>query len=399
MRLSWLACLITAILLAVPGEAREVSVTGVSLGNLAGSTVAITYSLARSTPIIDASQPVWVFVKYSSDAGSTWMDTDDASPSNDWSAGGQTGASTVNQHLSGDVGIVTSAGTKTIVWTWGAAGTGLPNTAQVRVRVYAVEICRVEADAAFDMGGDGGNGAITSGTANIASQFYIQKYPVTNRMYVDFLNEVGNSHDNTADDQHDYWNETQGDGTRGGVNITGSVPDAVWSVTSGREDWPVIGANWFNAYDMTRWMGLVIPTEEQWEKACRSVGGATGNTYSWGDDPAPSTSLCDMSGTFSPGRPCDVNYFEQTWEDNGLANPYGALEMTGNVWEWTDTESYTGAYDQTKSGLTYASPPATIIVRGGSWGVSGTYLYGSARALNTEYSGRNTFTGIRAVKN
>jgi formylglycine-generating enzyme required for sulfatase activity len=106
-----------------------------------------------------------------------------------------------------------------------------------------------------------------------------------------------------------------------------------------------------------------------------------------------------MDGTVSPGRPCDVNYFESTWVDSGMANPYGVLEMTGNVWEWTDTESYTGAYDDTKSGLTYASPPTNVINRGGSWGVSGTYLYGSSRALNSAYNERQTYIGIRGVKN
>lgn len=378
--------------------ARNVSVTGVSLSNLTASTVDITYSLSRTTPTISASQPIWIFVKYSSDAGATWMDTDDLSLSNDWSAGGQTGASTVNQNLLGDMDLVTTGGSKLITWKWGDTGTGLSSTDLVRVRVYAVEMCQVDANSAFEMGGDGGNGALTSGTANVAA-FYIMKYPVTNRMYVDFLNELANSHDNGADADHDYWNTTQSDATRGGVDITGSVPTATWSITTGRDDWPVIGVNWLNAYDMSRWMGLVPPTEEQWELACRSVGGAGGNTYSWGDTPVPSTNLCNMTGTFTPGAPSDVNYFETTWEDSGLTNPYGALEMTGNVWEWTDTESYTGAYDDTKSGLTYATPPANVITRGGSWGVEGTYLYGSSRALNSAYNGRYTYIGIRAVKN
>jgi formylglycine-generating enzyme required for sulfatase activity len=292
------------------------------------------------------------------------MDTDDQSLSNDWSAGGQTGASTVNDNLTGDVGLVTSSGSKSITWTWDGTGTGLASTDQVRVRVY-----------------------------------HIMKYPVTNWMYVDFLNEVGNDHDNTADADHDYWNSTQSDNTRGGVDVSGSIPNATWSITSGRDDWPVIGVNFLNSYDMCRWMGLVPPTEEQWELACRSVGGAGGNTYSWGDNPVPSTNNCNMDGTFVPGAPSDVNYFETTWEDSSMANPDGIFEMTGNVWEWCDTESYSGAYDDTKSGLTYASPPTNVINRGGSWGVSGTYLYGSSRALTATYNGRYTFIGIRAVKN
>jgi formylglycine-generating enzyme required for sulfatase activity len=398
MKMHWIALLLSVLLLVSVGDARNVSVSSVSLNNLSGSTVNINYTLARTTPTISASQSVWIFVKYSSDVGQTWMDTDDTSLSNDWSAGGQTGTSTVNQNLTGDIGLITSGGTKAITWTWDGTGTGLSSTDQVRVRVYAVEMCQVDGNSSYAMGGDGGNGAITSGTANVAA-FHIMKYPVTNRMYVDFLNEVGNSHDETADADHDYWNSTQSDDTRGGVDITGGIPEATWSVTSGRDDWPVIGVNFLNTYDMTRWMGLVPATEEQWELACRSVGGAGGNTYSWGDNPVPSTNNCNMDGTFSPGAPSDVNYFETTWEDSSMANPYGIFEMTGNVWEWCDTESYSGAYDDTKSGLTYASPPAFVINRGGSWGVNGTYLYGSSRALTAAYNGRYTFIGIRAVRN
>jgi formylglycine-generating enzyme required for sulfatase activity len=399
MKLRIFAGIALLILVVSACWGRDVDVSDAAFSNLTGSTIDINYTLSRTNPTVSSDQPVWIFIKYHLGEGNTWMDTDNYSQADDWSMGGQTGATTVNQHLTGDVGIVASSGSKTITWTWGAGGTNIPQSEMVRVRIYAVEMCQVTADAAYAMGSDGGSNAITSGTANIASDFYIQKYPVTNRMYVDFLNEVGNNHDNTADATHDYWNTTQNDATRGGVSITGSVPFAVWSVVSGRDDWPVIGVNWLNAYDMTRWMGLTPPTEEQWEKACRSVGGADGNLYSWGDTPAASTTYCDMSGSFSPGRPCDVNTYETAWGNDGLANPFGCFEMTGNVWEWTDTEAYTGAYNASMSGVTYASPPANTVNRGGSWGSSGTGLYGSARAVASAYSLRATYIGIRGAKN
>jgi len=398
MRAKYAVILAVVLLLTSAPLARDVSVSSVTLTNLSAPTLNITYTLSRTTPTISASQPIWIFIKYSHDFGSTWMDTDDLSLANDWGAGGQTGASTVNQNLSGDKDIVTSAGSKSITWTWAGSGTGLSSTDSVRVRVCAVEMCQIDANSSFEMGGDGGADAITSGTANVAA-FHIMKYPVTNRMWVDFLNELANAHDDTSDGDHDYWNSTQSHSTRGGTDISGSIPNATWSVTSGRDDWLVIGINWLNAYDMSHWMGLEIANEEQWELACRSVGGSGGNTYSWGDNPVPSTDNCNMSGTFSPGRPSDVNDFEDTWADSGYANPYGVFEMTGNVWEWNDTEAYTGAYNSAMSVLDYWSPPTDVINRGGSWGTFGTYLFGSARQVITPHKTHQTYIGFRGVKN
>ena len=73
----------------------------------------------------------------------------------------------------------------------------------------------------------------------------------------------------------------------------------------------------------------VLPTEAQWEYACRA--GST-TAYSWGDTISTSDANWDHGN--------DAN---QT-EDFGqyAANPWGFYDMHGNVWEWT-ADAY-GAY-------------------------------------------------------
>jgi len=100
-----------------------------------------------------------------------------------------------------------------------------------------------------------------------------------------------------------------------------------------------------------------MPTEAEWEKAAR---GTDGRLFLWGDT-SPSSQLANFrdSGyrdTASIGAYLDA------------VSPYGALDMAGNVWEWT-FDWFQSAYYNVSP---YENPlgPASgssRIMRGGSW--------------------------------
>jgi formylglycine-generating enzyme required for sulfatase activity len=70
---------------------------------------------------------------------------------------------------------------------------------------------------------------------------------------------------------------------------------AGWKVPGlSRDDQPVIGVDWFDAYAYAKWAGKSLPTEAQWEKAAR---GMDGRPYPWGDTPP---TKCVVS--FAPSR-------------------------------------------------------------------------------------------------
>ena len=357
------------LLLAVSADARDVNVSNIRISSIneEAQTCMVHYTLSRTNPSISEQQPVWVFVKYrlSTDTDYTgWQDTDNTDGSDDSGTGGQIASSTVNLNLSGDIGIVTSWGDKAIVWSWGTLGTRLARTDRVKVRVRAIEMVYVPADASFTMGNDDAWHEV-DGTADIQA-LYIMKYPVTQEMYAGFLNEQANNHDPVKD--HDYWypDAMTYESWGGYLNISGTMGlNAVWAVDTGKENFPIRGTSWHNAYDFARWAGLRLLIEEEFEKTAR---GMDSRRYAWGNR-LPDSTLCNYNSNV--GNSTDVRAYESAIDAEG-GTPYGAYDLAGNVMEWMDTYWYdTGLYDSSKSGTHYDDGNTSQrVVRGGYDGAS-----------------------------
>ncbi|MBI3273165.1 MAG: SUMF1/EgtB/PvdO family nonheme iron enzyme [Planctomycetes bacterium] len=180
------------------------------------------------------------------------------------------------------------------------------------------------------------------------SPFWIAKFSITNEEYARFL------HDNPSHPVPSSW-----------TNSRFNQPKQ-----------PVVGVSWHDATAYCRWAGLRLPTEAQWEYACRA-GTTTpfhfGSTiatdqvnyhgkYPYGDAPkGPDRQTTLAVGSFPP-------------------NAWGLHDMHGNVYDWCE-DVYDAGY--------YRHSPATDplcalgsserVVRGGSWRSDAVYCRSAYR--------------------
>ena len=190
--------------------------------------------------------------------------------------------------------------------------------------------------------------------------YFIDQYEVTNARYKEFLEATGSR-------PPQGWPE-------------GRIPD-------GRESYPATFVNWYDAERYCRWAGERLPTEAEWEKAAR---GTDGRDFPWGNEfdaekaNTGDTGMGDMTpvGEFKEGK-----------------SPFGAYDMSGNVWEWTADwyKPYPGSdYHSETFG------EKLKVIRGGSWGGTGhysiPYFYRTTYRFYIEPEGAYPDAGFRCAK-
>lgn len=117
---------------------------------------------------------------------------------------------------------------------------------------------------------------------------------------------------------------------------------------------PVTDISWQQANTYAAWVGGRLPTEAEWEKACRTTDA---RAYPWGDEP-PTADLSNYNNNVGETTPVG------SYPDG--ASPLGVVDLSGNVWEWVNTLDADYPYDAT-DGREETEAPGKRIVRGGSF--------------------------------
>jgi sulfatase modifying factor 1 len=157
--------------------------------------------------------------------------------------------------------------------------------------------------------------------------------------------------------------------------------------TLGRLDHPVVHVTWNDAAAYAQWAGKRLPTEAEWEYACR--GGLEQKLYPWGDELTPGGKhRCNIwQGEFPKVDRGDDGYQGTAPACSFKPNDFGLYNMTGNVWEWV-ADWFSPSFHIGGSRHNPQGPPMgdKRVMKGGSYLCHASYCNRyrcSARTANT----------------
>jgi formylglycine-generating enzyme len=167
------------------------------------------------------------------------------------------------------------------------------------------------------------------------------------------------------------------------------------------DDHPVCHVSWNDARGFCEHFKFRLPTEAQWEYACRAGGQGR---YPWGEAEAGGAGFANVADAARKRRfPSENLPFSF---DDGVAllapvgkyqpNAWGLRDMIGNLEEWCE-DAY-GKYpaDGADETATTGSEHTAKILRGGSW-VSNPTVARSATRIGMQSASRRDFQGFRIV--
>ena len=108
------------------------------------------------------------------------------------------------------------------------------------------------------------------------------------------------------------------------------------SHTFSEPDNPVVGVDWWDAYAFCKSIGKRLPDEHEWEKGARGIDG---RIWPWGSEWSFSKA---NTGGDKWGEVDGYIYAANVVSFGSGVSPYGALNMAGNVAEWTAEGSVMG---------------------------------------------------------
>ncbi|MFC2117794.1 formylglycine-generating enzyme family protein, partial [Bacteroidota bacterium] len=191
-------------------------------------------------------------------------------------------------------------------------------------------------------------------------EFYMDIFPVTNEEYYKFINDSGYLPGDTS-------------------NYLKNWQEGKYQKTMA--DFPVTWISYKDAKEYAKWAGKRLPTDAEWQHAAQA---GDNRIWPWGNE--FDASKCNNASMLLSS----VKNFPEG------KNPYGLMDLVGNVWQMTGDEYDNGAYYFT-------------LIRGGSYynpTSSWWYVKGGPQQLNKNQMlllvgpgfDRNATTGFRCVK-
>jgi formylglycine-generating enzyme required for sulfatase activity len=156
-----------------------------------------------------------------------------------------------------------------------------------------------------------------------------------------------------------------------------------------RDDHPMVRVSWHDAQAYAHWAGVRLPTEAEWEKAAR---GTDGRKYPWGNRWDASRLQCSMDDWGDARGTAPAGAYPKG------ASPCGALDMAGNVWEWTADWYELGYYAHAPKRDPKGPLTGTRrVLRGGCWYLRGSDVFRAAYRSHEDPYGKRNYYGFRCA--
>ncbi len=205
-------------------------------------------------------------------------------------------------------------------------------------------------------------GSCTMGETNkkvTVKPFYMSIFPVTNREFRQFVEASGYNAEK-------YWTK---EGWKERNKEKWEIPRLWDHARFNQERQPVVGVSWYEAFAYCHWLTEAqkakkpfrLPKEEEWEWAARGPKGNECAFGEWNED----IPRWDSWNDYDKGLTSGTSRVNSVYKEN--ISDFGLSDLTGNVWEWTDSWYTEDKYR---------------VIRGGSWDYNG---HGNLRAAFRYY--------------
>ncbi|MBN2549766.1 MAG: SUMF1/EgtB/PvdO family nonheme iron enzyme [Anaerolineales bacterium] len=217
--------------------------------------------------------------------------------------------------------------------------------------------------------------------------FWMGRYPVTQAQFAEFVVAGGYREERYWEEAktHGYWST---EGFKGIWDDSARLKPDRYGEPFDLLNHPAVGVSWYEALAFARWLGeqlgraVRLPSEAEWEKAARGgidlppaplvrsldagfdlpkialqLNLQPQRIYPWGNKHDPNQANYDETGI---GATSAMGCFP------GGASPYGVLDMSGNVWEWTRSLNKDYPY-RPQDGREELGQTGARVLRGGSF--------------------------------
>lgn len=267
----------------------------------------------------------------------------------------------------------------------------------------------------------------TQHQVTLTKPFLMGAYEITCSQFAEFLNavdvEADGKYANAADininkvliidcRKKEYSTQSSEDSQKKENGLVYNTSTSSWEpINSTYANHPITHVSWSGAYEYAKWKECSLPTEAQWEYACRAgeTSYSTFAVWDYDNDGTINEAASDYAWFGGNNRDDDTHPVGQK-----KPNAWGLYDMRGNVYEYC-LDTYNEGYYTTEAKIDPTGPATDSsgkqnmkILRGGSWLTSelrtrSAFKFTTTNAQSGETAqqqwGMDSHFGFRIVKN